>query len=117
VHVHTVVGDSSRQALNLAANAESGTRIEVPTEFALHQNYPNPFNPTTTIKYDLPVDAQVTMKVYDLLGREALTLVDEFVLAGYHQAQVDGSRLSSGVYFYRINVGAFADVKKLLFLK
>jgi hypothetical protein len=116
VHVHTLVEDSSG-ALNPAAKTESGTRAEVPTEFTLHQNHPNPFNPTTTIKYELPLDARVTLNVYDVLGKEVLTLVDGFVPAGYHQVQLDGSRLSSGVYFYRINAGTFTDVKKLLLLK
>jgi hypothetical protein len=96
-----------------AATLESG----LPTKFNLTQNYPNPFNPATTINYDLPVDAIVTLKVYDLLGKEVLTLVDGFVPAGYHHVQLDGSRLSSGVYFYRMNAGTFTDVKKLLILK
>ncbi len=89
----------------------------LPLTAALHQNYPNPFNPLTTIKYDLPVDANVNLKVYDMLGREVLSLVDRFETAGYHQTTVDGTKLSSGVYFYRIRAGSFTDVKKLLLLK
>ena len=89
----------------------------VPSEFVLHQNYPNPFNPSTTIQYDLPADANVSLKVYDMLGREVLSLLDGFETAGYHQTTVDGTKLASGVYFYRIRAGSFTDVKKLLLLK
>jgi hypothetical protein len=85
--------------------------------YELFQNYPNPFNPTTTINYDLPVDARVTLKVYDVLGREVATLVDGFVEAGYRQAHVNAASLASGVYFYRLNAGPYTDTKKLVVLK
>jgi hypothetical protein len=107
-------GNGGRQAAGIRKALASG---QLPQSYKLFQNYPNPFNPTTTIKYDLPVDARVTLKVYDLLGKEVLTLVDGFVPAGYYQVQLDGSRLSSGVYIYRISAGTFTDVKKLLILK
>lgn len=88
-----------------------------PLEFALLQNYPNPLNPSTTIKYNLPIDAHVTLKLYDVLGREVLTLIDERAEGGHHSATLDGSRLSSGVYFYRMQAGAFSQTKKLLLLR
>jgi photosystem II stability/assembly factor-like uncharacterized protein len=89
----------------------------IPTDFVLSQNYPNPFNPGTKIKYGLPERAYVTLKVYDVLGREVATLVDEEVNAGYHQESFDGSRLSSGVYFYRLSAGKFSTTKRLMLLK
>ncbi len=71
----------------------------VPQDFALRQNYPNPFNPTTVIQYALPVDAHVSLTVYDVLGRDVQTLVNDVVPAGYHQVRFDASALSTGVYF------------------
>ena len=88
-----------------------------PVTYVLHQNYPNPFNPSTTIKYDLPTDARVDLTVYDVLGREILTLVDGFQEAGYHQVTLDARNLASGIYFYRLTAGSFTDVKKLIVMK
>ncbi|HTX19250.1 MAG TPA: T9SS type A sorting domain-containing protein [Bacteroidota bacterium] len=94
----------------------------LPTEFALEQNYPNPFNPSTTIKFDLPKDAQVVLKVYDVLGREVRTLVNARVAAGYQQVVWDGrnelgGHVASGMYIYRITAGTFTSVKKMMMLK
>ncbi|MBX2992839.1 MAG: S8 family serine peptidase [Bacteroidetes bacterium] len=89
----------------------------VPTDYKLHQNHPNPFNPTTVIRYDLPIDGHATLKVYDVLGREALTLLDGNRLAGFHQAVFDARGLSSGTYFYRLQAGDYVSVKKLLLLR
>jgi hypothetical protein len=100
----------------------------VPREYSLSQNYPNPFNPTTTIEYQLPTQSHVTLKVYDILGREVATLVSGVEQAGYKSVQFDGTGLASGVYFYRISVaplaprdlgqaGNFVATKKLLLLK
>jgi hypothetical protein len=91
----------------------------VPKEFGLFQNYPNPFNPTTHINYQMPSDSYVVLKLYDLLGREVVTLVDEFRKAGRYAATWDGTnssgnRISSGVYFYRLTAGSFTGVKKFL---
>jgi hypothetical protein len=83
----------------------------------LNQNYPNPFNPATTISYELSANSHVTLKVYDVLGREAATLVDEQQRLGEHFVRFDGSTLASGVYLYRITVGSFVDTKKLLLVK
>ena len=76
----------------------------VPAAYALHQNYPNPFNPTTTIKYELPKSSEVTLGVYDMLGREVSVLVNDRRDAGVHEAKFDGAGLSSGMYFYRMQV-------------
>jgi hypothetical protein len=86
----------------------------IPKEFSLAQNYPNPFNPSTTIKYDLPVTSRVVLRVYDVLGRVVLTLVDGIIPAGYHEVVVNSDKLSSGIYFYRIEAGSFRETKKLV---
>jgi hypothetical protein len=89
----------------------------VPTEFSLAQNYPNPFNPSTTIRFVVPVSGFVSLKVFDLLGREVATLVDEKKDAGSYEVTFDGKNLSSGVYFYRLQAGEFVQTKKLLLQK
>lgn len=94
-------------------------KITIPTGFVLYQNYPNPFNPTTTIRYQIPAAGQVTLKVYDILGREIATLVNEYQKAGFYDYQfsIDNYQLPSGVYFYRLNSGNFSETKKLIVLK
>lgn len=85
--------------------------------FALYQNYPNPFNPTTTIQYDSPSAGLVSLKVFDILGREVRTLVNEVQDAGFKSVRFDASRLASGVYFYQLRAGDFTQTKKLLLLR
>lgn len=89
----------------------------IPNTFDLKQNYPNPFNPVTNIKFDLPKDIFVTIKIYDLLGREIKTLVSEFKNAGSHIVSFNGSELASGIYFYRIQAGSFISVKRMVLIK
>ncbi len=89
----------------------------IPTEFALSQNYPNPFNPATTIKFQLPVNSKVSLKVYDILGSEVATLVDEVKEAGYYELSFNGSGLASGTYFFRINADNFVQTKKMILIK
>ena len=91
--------------------------VSVPTIFALSQNYPNPFNPTTFIEYSIASASNVTLKVYDLLGREVAVLVNELMAAGSYSALFDASHLSSGVYFYRLDAGNFSGVKRLSVMK
>ncbi len=88
-----------------------------PITIALMQNYPNPFNPSTTIRYALPSSANVKLCVYDLLGREIATLVNEEQSAGWKEVEWNGSNVSSGMYFYKLEAGGFAEVKKLMLLK
>ncbi len=95
----------------------TGNTAEIPDKFELLQNYPNPFNPTTALTYALPKDAHVSLSVLDILGREVLTLIDEFQKAGRYTVPVDANHLASGIYIYRIQAGAFADVKRMLLLK
>ncbi len=85
--------------------------------FALHQNYPNPFNPSTTISFSLPSTSFVTVKVFDVMGREVATIVNEEVPAGNHSKQWVAEGLSSGVYFYRLQAGKYSETKKLTLLK
>jgi len=89
----------------------------IPQMFSLMQNYPNPFNPVTMINYQLPVNSYATLKVYDALGREVAELVNEVKEAGSYAAQFDGSKLSSGIYFYTLKAGNFIVTKKLLLMK
>jgi carboxyl-terminal processing protease len=88
-----------------------------PAKFSLSQNYPNPFNPSTVISYQLPVYSHVTLKVFDLLGREVATLVNEEKRAGSYEVTFNGKNLSSGVYFYRLQAGEFVQTKKLILQK
>ncbi len=90
---------------------------EIPDKFELLQNYPNPFNPSTYIEYRLPRQSYVTLKVYDVLGREVATLVDEVQGAGTYRVKFENSQISSGVYFYVLRAGGFVDVKKMMLLK
>ncbi len=91
----------------------------MPSSFSLNQNYPNPFNPSTVISYQLPVAGHVSLKVYDMLGREVATLVDEFQQAGSHNSQfsIQNSQFSSGIYFYTIRAGNFVETKKMVLMK
>jgi hypothetical protein len=95
----------------------TGVETETPDEFALMQNYPNPFNPSTTIKFEIARPSDVKLAVYTSDGREVAVLVNERREAGSYQVKVDGSNLSSGVYFYRINAGDFVQTRKLVLLK
>lgn len=88
-----------------------------PQKFSLHQNYPNPFNPETVINYELPVSTVVKLKIYDMLGREIITLVNEKQTAGFHSIKFNAANLSSGVYFYQLNTKGFKDTRRLVILK
>jgi hypothetical protein len=89
----------------------------LPSTFALGQNYPNPFNPATVIKYQLPNSSNVIIKVFDILGKEVSTLVNERIEAGYHQVEFNGGNLASGLYLYKIEADGFTEVKKMMLIK
>jgi len=91
--------------------------VEQPKDFELSQNYPNPFNPSTRIKYALPKNTMVNIKVYDILGKEVLTLVNKQQDAGYYNLDFNGANLPSGVYIYNINTKEFVQSKKMLLIK
>ncbi len=101
-------------------SSEAEVTVNLPTSYALGQNYPNPFNPTTTIQYDIPASGSqklVTLKVYDVIGREVATLVNETKVAGSYQVTFNASRIASGVYFYKLTAGSFTQTKKLVLMK
>ena len=96
----------------------------IPQEYVLEQNYPNPFNPITTIKFNIPILGKVknvlgnvALKVYDILGKEVATLVNEQKSAGSYEIQFDATNLSSGIYYYQLRAGSFEKTKKLLLMK
>ncbi|MEO6696246.1 MAG: T9SS type A sorting domain-containing protein [Ignavibacteria bacterium] len=89
----------------------------IPTEFALNQNYPNPFNPSTRISYALPKEGFVTIKIFDILGKEVMTLVNENKVAGYYDAEFNAANFASGMYFYKLEAGSFIDTKRMLLIK
>lgn len=91
--------------------------VEIPTEFSLSQNFPNPFNPTTNIKFGLPNEANVTLRIFNILGEEVATLVNKVMPAGFHTVSFDASGLTSGLYIYRIEAGSFVQVKKMMLMK
>jgi hypothetical protein len=95
------------------ANQDMG----VPEVYKLEQNYPNPFNPSTRISYAIPENAKVTLKIYNLLGQEVATLVNEEQQRGNHAALFEANKLSTGVYFYRLDAGKFSQTRKMLLLK
>jgi len=88
-----------------------------PLTYALAQNYPNPFNPTTKIEYSIPAQSKVELKIYNVIGQEVATLVNELQLAGTHHVKFNAVNLASGVYFYRLTAGDFVSVKKMVLLK
>jgi hypothetical protein len=91
--------------------------IEVPNHYILKQNYPNPFNPSTTIKFGIPRSEVVKLVVYDILGREVRTLVNEMKTSGTYEVTFDASMLSSGVYFYKLETPSFSETKRMLLVK
>ncbi len=110
-------GTPVRISREMPVSLRLDTAAELPLEFALGQNYPNPFNPTTTIQFDLPVASEVSLKLYDILGREVAILARGIKPAGTHFATVDGTSLGTGVYFYKIEAGGYQSTRKLLLLK
>ncbi len=110
------------QGLWIRPISDSVTAVKVnknklPNTFSLSQNYPNPFNPSTSIEYQIPKSGLVTLKVYDVLGREVETLVNEEKPAVSYEVRFEGSSLSSGIYFYRIQAGDYALAKKMILMK
>jgi hypothetical protein len=109
------------QSSTTSVNEETGS--VTPEEFQLNQNYPNPFNPQTTISYQLAVNGDVTLKIYDMLGQEVRTLINENKPVGYHSVVWNGTdnsgrQVSSGVYFYQLQSGNnISQIKKLLLIK
>jgi len=101
----------------LDATPGVGDEVEVPKDFILEQNYPNPFNPSTMISYQLPVSSEITLKVYDILGNEITTLVNEYKPLGRYEVEFNAAVFPSGVYFYQLKAGEFISTKKMILLK
>jgi len=121
--VDMVSGNSGiLQSWGLKLFFDAPTEVEsdyafIPNEYEVYQNFPNPFNPSTTISWQIPVAGFVTLKIYDVLGSEVTTLVNEELSAGKYETVFDASRLSSGVYFYQIKAGKYIQTKKMILLK
>ena len=120
----SAVGFGSADSLFVLYNLGGGTvgideqeTEEIPTTFSLSQNYPNPFNPTTTIKYSIPNAGLVTLSVFNILGEQVKTLINQEMSAGNHTVQFNASGLASGIYLYRIQAGSFIQTKKMILLK
>jgi hypothetical protein len=112
VHDSLAISFNPRFAVNVANDP-----VRAPVTYALEQNYPNPFNPKTEIRYQVSGVSLVKITVYDLLGREVTTLVNEPKAPGSYEVSFDGSGLSSGVYIYRMTAGSFVQSRKMLLLK
>ncbi len=109
--------DISDSVFTITYPVSTKTEERLPTKFSLEQNYPNPFNPSTSIQYALSKRQFVTLKVYDVLGNEIVTLVNEHKPAGIYEVNFYATRLSSGIYFYRLKAGKFIQTKKMLIIK
>jgi len=116
-HIRIVSGDVVKIFGNITKSGSKNGNNNIPMIFSLSQNYPNPFNPVTTIKYALPKDVKVVIKIYDILGQEVKTIVNEFQKTGYYDTKFDGSNVASGIYFYRIEAGDFSQSKKMVLVK
>jgi hypothetical protein len=100
-----------------AVTGDPNNNSQIPNEYKLEQNYPNPFNPVTKINYEIPKQGFVTLKVYDIMGREVQTLVNETKQAGTYSIDFNGMQLTSGVYFYKLETAGFSDMKKMMLIK
>ncbi|MBU2444638.1 MAG: T9SS type A sorting domain-containing protein [Bacteroidetes bacterium] len=101
----------------LSVTSINDYKADIPLDYNLYQNYPNPFNPVSVISYQLPVSSRVTLKVYDILGSEIKTLLDEFKTAGIYSIDFNASGLSSGVYFYQLRTESFTSTKKMVLVQ
>ena len=113
----TLVGGVWRRPLSEMITSVERSATDLPTDFGLEQNYPNPFNPTTNIMYTVPNREYVNLTVYNILGEKIATLVDEEKAPGKYTVTFDGSKLSSGVYFYRLHAGKFNETREMVLVK
>ena len=96
---------------------EDDLASQIPTKFEISQNYPNPFNPTTTIQFGIPENSFVSLKIYNVLGKEIATVLNEDKSIGSYEVDFNAINLPSGIYFYRIEAGNFVETKKMILLK
>jgi len=109
--------DSALARYNNYLTTVKGNESFSPIGFKLNQNYPNPFNPSTVISFSIPVQEKVSLKIYNILGMEVSTLLNEVRTAGNYSIRFDAKNLPSGIYFYELRTGNFRDVRKMIFLK
>jgi len=120
---NNIANNGTLKSWGLVFNKGEITDIEyegsgiTPNDFSLEQNYPNPFNPSTTIRYSIPEPGKVTLKVYDILGREVITLRNEEQTTGTYEVKLNANTLSSGVYFYQLRAGSYIQTRKMILLK
>ena len=113
-----IMGFLSELAIRGSVTSSDDPTINIiPLVYDLYQNYPNPFNPLTIIKYQIPEDGLVVLKIYDLLGKEVRTLVNQQRTAGIYELNFEAGRLASGVYLYRLQVNDYISTKKMMLLK
>jgi len=117
IYVRTSLGNVYKRKLSDVVTALDELSESVPTRFSLGQNYPNPFNPSTTISFSIPNSEFVSLKVYDVLGKEVTTLVNGHKTAGIYSVQFTTDNLSSGIYFYTFKAGNFSETKKMILMK
>jgi len=102
---------------NLGVVGVGSISNEIPIKFSLRQSYPNPFNPSTIIRFAIPEESFVTIKVFNILGEEITTLINENIIAGNYEAEFYLTTLPSGIYFYQIQAGSFIETKKMVLMK
>jgi len=111
-------GNTSEFSASMATDIQHKNTKKLPAEFTLRQNYPNPFNPVTTIRYGLPISEVVTLKVFDVLGKEVAVLLDRVrQQAGWYNYEFDAGSLASGLYFYKLDTPQTSFVRKMLYVK
>ncbi len=108
---------AGKRKVSVAKSGASTTENDLPKVFALYQNYPNPFNPSTTLRYDVPVDGKILLQVFNILGQEVATMVNEEQKAGRYSVRFDATRFASGVYFYRMHADGFMQARKMIVVK
>ena len=115
-HIYTTIKLPTPEE-GILLDVENGGESEIPGDYNLGQNFPNPLNPSTTIRFSVIQPDLVRIKVYDILGREVITLLNEQKQAGTYEFQFDASGLASGIYLYKIESGSFIQTKKMILLK
>lgn len=113
----TASGLESASLNNVFVTENEEAETQLPSSFSLQQNYPNPFNPSTVISYQLPMGSHVSLKVFDMLGREVANLVNGMQAGGSYQINFDASQLSSGMYIYRLEAGSFSETRRMMLIK
>jgi photosystem II stability/assembly factor-like uncharacterized protein len=116
VYAATSAGVWKRPLKEMITNVES-TLYQLPSNYSLNQNYPNPFNPTSTIRYSINERVKVSLKIFDILGREISTLVNDEKAAGRYEVVFNANGLASGIYFYRLQAGSYVETKKMILMK